>query len=71
MLTEVVTEVPNPLNGFLIFATNNLYALKIIDFLPAPVKGAQVLKVGRYQRWLSQKPRFVVVFFLSLPLASL
>ena len=62
-MTEVVTEVPNPLNRFLIFATNNVYALKIIDFLPAPVKGAQVLKIGRYQTRLSQKPTFVVFFF--------
>ena len=29
----------------------------------APVKGAQVPKVGRYQRRLSQKPKFVVFFF--------
>ena len=29
----------------------------------APVKGAQVPKVGKCQRRLSQKPKFVVVFF--------
>ena len=29
----------------------------------APVKGAQVSKVGRCQRRLSQKPQFVGVFF--------
>ena len=33
----------------------------------APVKGAQVQKVGRYQRRMCQKPKFVGVF-LSLPL---
>ena len=31
----------------------------------APVKGAQVPKVGRCQRRLSQKPKFVVFFFFE------
>ena len=35
----------------------------------APVKGAQVSKVGRCQQRLSQKPQFVV-FFGSLPLGK-
>ena len=39
-----------------------------INSPPAPVKGAQVLKVGRYQRRLSQKPKFVFFYFGSLPL---
>ena len=34
----------------------------------APVKGAQVPKVGRCQRRWSQKPKFVVCFFWSLPI---
>ena len=33
----------------------------------APVKGAQVPKVGRCQRRLSQKPKFVVFFLEAFP----
>ena len=32
-----------------------------------PPQGAQVLKVGRYQQRLSQKPKFVGVFFEAFP----
>ena len=50
------------------FSNNNVYSLKHEQVRKnkspplAPVKGAQVLKVGRFQRRLSQKHKFVLIF---------
>ena len=44
-----------------------IMSLNILGFFKSTPKGAQVPKVGRCQRRLSQKPKFVGFFFEAFP----
>ena len=48
------------------YDTKFIFFAHIMCMVHLPFKGAKVLKVGRYQRRLSQKPKFVA-FFEAFP----